>query len=99
MLLEDIEELRATIGEDDDMYSRDTEYGTDEGDGISLLFGAARPLSLQQVLSHFLPSRQETDRGVATYFRANAVAAPFLHAAYFSRLYGIFWENPSTLIT
>jgi hypothetical protein len=96
VLLEDIQELRATMGEDDDREDPEMVDGTDQGDGIGLLFGAAGSLTFQQVLSHFLPARQEVDRAVAAYFRAKAVAAPFLHSAYFGRLYRTFWESPFT---
>ena len=94
-MLEDIEELRAVIREHDDVDDTEIDLGSDEGDGIGLLFGATKPLSFQEVLSQFLPPRQETDRSVAAYFRAKAVAAPFVHSAQFSRLYRSFWDNPS----
>jgi hypothetical protein len=90
-MLEDIEELRTAIGQDHDM-------GLDDngGDETSLIFGATKSMSFQQVLSRFLPPRDEVDRLVAAYFRAKAVAAPFIHATHFSRLYRLFWDSPST---
>lgn len=95
-MLEDIEELRTTITEFEDFSNVEDDLDVDEEDGISFLFGAMKPLSFQQVLSTFLPSRQDADRMVAAYFRAKAVAAPFLHTAQFSRLYRLFWDSPST---
>ncbi|OCK79147.1 hypothetical protein K432DRAFT_300545 [Lepidopterella palustris CBS 459.81] len=93
-MLEDIEELRAAIREHDVMDGADIDLCNGEFDGTSLLFGAAKHLSFQQVLSQFLPPRYEAGRLVAAYFRAKAVAAPFIHTAQFSRLYRIFWDNP-----
>lgn len=94
-MLENIEQLRAVMKEGDGINNAGRDHGGDEDDGMSLLFGATKPLSFQQVLSDFLPSRHETDRAVAAYFRAKAVAAPFLHTAHFARLYRVFWDNPS----
>jgi Fungal Zn(2)-Cys(6) binuclear cluster domain/Fungal specific transcription factor domain len=95
-MLEDIEELRTAIREHDDIDGADIDLSSDEGDETGLVFGATKPLSFQQVLSQFLPLRHEADRLVAAYFRAKAVAAPFIHTAHFSRLYRLFWDNPST---
>jgi hypothetical protein len=95
-MLEDIEELRTAIREHDDIDGADIDLGSDEGDETGLVFGATKPLSFQQVLSQFLPLRHEADRLVAAYFRAKAVAAPFVHTTHFSRLYRLFWDNPST---
>ena len=95
-MLEDMEELRTAIREHDDIDGAGIDLDSDEGDGTSLLFGATKPLPFQQVLSQFLPLRPEADRLVAAYFRAKAVAAPFIHAAHFSRLYRLFWDNPSS---
>lgn len=94
-MLEDIEELRTVIREHDDIRDADVDPGNDDGNETSLLFGAAKHLSFEQVLSQFLPTRHETDRLIAAYFRAKAVAAPFLHATHFSRRYRLFCSNPS----
>lgn len=95
-MLEDIEELRTTMRDSDDVDGTGAELDSREDHSTSLLFGAAKPLSFQQVLFQFLPSRTEADRLVAAYFRAKAVAVPFLHAAQFSRLYRLFWDDPPT---
>ena len=95
-MLADIEEFETIIGEDDEIVGADVDPGSDEGDSSGLLFGASKPLSFQQVLSRFLPPRHEADRSVAAYFRATAVAAPFVHTAQLMRLYRLFWDNPST---
>ena len=98
-MLEDVEELRAVIqhqNENDHLdLDLEVDVGGDDQNDISLLFGAAKQLSIQQVLQRFLPTRQETDRLVAAYFRAKAIAAPFLHPAHFNRFYRRFWDNPS----
>lgn len=94
-MLEGIEELRSVIGGQDDTSDTNPdfiEYGGD--DGISILFEVRNNLSFHDILESFLPSRPDADRLVAAYFRARAVAAPFVHATHFRRLYARFWENP-----
>ena len=95
-MLEDIEELRTVIRVRDDVDDLNSdEDDEDDDDATSLLFGARKPLSFQQVLSQFLPLRHRVDRLVGAYFRTKAVAAPFVHTAQFRRLYRLFWDNPS----
>ena len=93
-MLENIEELRNTIDEHD--YIDDVDMGGADGDGTDLLFGATNLFSLPDILSQFLPPKQEADRLVAAYFRAKAITAPWLHTAHFSRLYRLFWDNQVT---
>src|SRR6187402_3135649 len=95
-MLEDIEELRNVIGEPEEMDGAERDLDGDEGDSTSVLFGAKKPMSFQQVISQFLPPKHEADQLVAAYFRARAVAAPFIHTAQFRRQYLSFWQNPST---
>lgn len=96
-MLEDIEELRNAMIEPEYNEVPDADFdGIDRGQ-IGLLYGAANPLSFQQVLSQSLPPRKEADRLVAAYFRARAVAASFIHSAQFMRHYRLFWEDPSTV--
>lgn len=95
-MLEDIEELRNVIMEGDEIDDVDLEFSNNEDEGTVLLLGGTGYLSFQEVLSRYLPSRHDADRLVATYFRAKAVSAPFIHAAQFRRLYLLFWERPST---
>ena len=93
-MLEDIEGLRSAIMPseattlDDDMNEHAREIGT------SLILGSAMPLSLQQVLVQYLPSRQEADRLTAAYFRSRGVRAPFIHTSQFRRQYSSFWRDP-----
>lgn len=94
-MLEDIEELRTTIREPEDVNGGNIDAYSDDGDGIGILFGATTPLSFQQILFQFLPQKHEADRLVATYFKAKALAAPFLHSAHFNKRYRLFWNYPS----
>ena len=82
--------------EPDDIDSSKIGFDGDEGDDDSPLFGGNPLLPFKQVISQFLPLRHDVDRLVAAYFRAKAVVAPFIHVAYFCRLYRIFWDNTST---
>jgi hypothetical protein len=95
-MLEDIEELRFTIMNDDtiDSGSNSSHASGDDDDGTSVLFGASRPLPYHDIISSFLPPRREVDRLVAAYFRAKAITAPFIHAGQFNRLYQAFWNDP-----
>ena len=93
-MLDDIEELRNTINQSDDIGRADAELIFDEGNRVNFLFNINKPGSLDQVLSQFLPVRNEVDRLVAAYFRAKSIAAPFIHATQFGRKYQLFWNAP-----
>ncbi|KAL9046523.1 MAG: hypothetical protein Q9214_000656 [Letrouitia sp. 1 TL-2023] len=94
-MLEDIQELRDFIRDDDKIEGASMELDSEKDDSSRILVGASSPLSYQQVLSLFLPPRHRVDRLVGTYFRTKAVAAPFLHTGQFRRLYQLFWDHPS----
>lgn len=94
-MLEDIEELRTAIKEHDGLDGADVDVDDGGDNANSLLFGAIKPLSTHQILSSFLPLRQKADQLVNSYFGMKTVAAPFLHITQFSRLYRLFWDNPS----
>jgi hypothetical protein len=94
-MLEDIEDLRISMTARDDVEVRDMDFDGGEDECLSLLFGATKLLSFNEILSQFLPARNEADRLVAAYFRAKSVAAPFIHSAQFSKLYRLFWDDPS----
>jgi hypothetical protein len=85
-MLEDIQELRLAL--------TDIEPSEQVGDSISLIFGAPAALSLQEVITKYLPPRKDVDRLTAAYFRARAITAPTVHAAQFQRLYKAFWDDP-----
>ncbi|KAI1847907.1 hypothetical protein JX266_006020 [Neoarthrinium moseri] len=92
-MLEDIQELRMTLPIEDDHTDDLSTEGLD-GAGVDIIFGSTPSLPLEHVLARFLPQRTEVDRMVSAYFRAQAVAAPFIHATQFRRFYQQFWENP-----
>ncbi|EME89435.1 uncharacterized protein MYCFIDRAFT_126812, partial [Pseudocercospora fijiensis CIRAD86] len=85
-MLEDIAELRNVIGEQDvDFHS----YGYYDSD---VLFGGVQALPLPVILSRYLPSRTESDRRLAIYFRAEGIASPFVHVGQFHKQYEAFWQ-------
>ena len=105
--LDDIRELRLAMFPDedpeDDVELNPTQNGIDQvsqlnpaDSGIGLLFGSspAHATSLDDVLAVYLPPRQQVDRLTSAYFRAQSLAAPFIHAKHFNRLYQAFWEDP-----
>ncbi|KAG7006116.1 hypothetical protein G7Y79_00016g041010 [Physcia stellaris] len=95
-MLEDIEELRNAFREGNDNVDGDGVNQSNNDDNAStVLSGAMRPSSFQQVLAQFLPPRHKVDQLVGTYFKMKSVAAPFIHTRQFSRLYRLFWDNPS----
>jgi hypothetical protein len=65
-----------------------------ETNGFDVLFGTMQALTYEETLAKYLPSRQEADRLVASYFKSKATMAPFLHTQQFGRLYESFWEAP-----
>jgi hypothetical protein len=94
-MLDDIEELRFAIMSQESIEGDvSSDRSDDDSDGTNVLFGATSPFPYHEILSAFLPPRREVDRLVAAYFRAKAVAAPFIHAGQFNRLYQSFWDNP-----
>lgn len=96
-MLEDIEELRATLVDHDSVL--ETSTGSNDGDdedAISLLFGAAKRSSLSQVLSDYLPPKSQCDRLVSVYFRTTTLTAAYIHNQQFQRQYRLFWSDPTS---
>jgi hypothetical protein len=91
-MLEDIEELKYAMSTDE--MAMDLESTSPLG-AVDIIFGSGVMLSYHQILSQFLPTRQEADRLIAAYFRAKAIAAPFIHSSQFRRQYQMFWQDPS----
>lgn len=58
------------------------------------LFGNVAPLTTEDVLDS-LPSRQDSDKLVSSYFSAKFTTVPFIHVHQFQKQYEAFWENPS----
>ena len=93
-MLADIEELRSAIIPGDAASTDDEIHEGEENIGANVILGSTAPLSIQQVLVQYLPSRQEADRLTSAYFRSRGASAPFIHASYFRRLYLEFWKDP-----
>ncbi|KAI9708300.1 MAG: hypothetical protein M1820_004004 [Bogoriella megaspora] len=96
-MLDDIQELRASITAQDEFEDVDTYSWSEEDDGTGVLLGGNMPLSYPEILAKFLPARQEVDRLVASYFRSKAIAAAHIHTGQFRRLYQSFWVDPLTV--
>ncbi|KAH7171263.1 hypothetical protein EDB81DRAFT_865164 [Dactylonectria macrodidyma] len=93
-MLQDIQAVRSAMAiEDAEVEPPDRTADA----GIGILFGAvpSAQLTISEVLSQYLPPRPETDRLTSAYFRHKAIAAPFIHAAQFQRLYQAFWTSPT----
>ncbi|KAH8895946.1 hypothetical protein GQ53DRAFT_36179 [Thozetella sp. PMI_491] len=93
-MLEDIQELRlaiTTLDAPEQSHEATLQLPTE---GFGILFGATPAPALQDVLAQSLPPRQDTDRLIAAYFRAQAVVAPFIHTKQFQRQYTSFWGDP-----
>ena len=95
-MLADIEGLRSAITPGEATTTDDDILECEEDIGASLILGSTVPLSIQQVLVKYLPSRQETDRLTSAHFRSRGASAPFIHASYFRRLYQEFWKDPTS---
>ena len=93
-MLADIEGLRSVIIPGEAAITDDDRHECEENIGANLILGSTAPLSIQQVLAQYLPSRQEADRLTSAYFRSGSASAPFIHASYFRRLYQDFWRDP-----
>ena len=97
-MLEDIQALRYTIhstaAENGSGEPNEPRLAADVGLGIIFGTGISQVMGIDEVLNRHLPSRKDTDRLVAAYFRAQAVAAPFIHSSQFRRQYQAFWSNP-----
>lgn len=96
-ILEDIGELRLVLGEEEPESAPHTPPSNEAiEDESGVLFGAVPRLSLSAILTKHLPDRKEVDRRLAAYFRAEAIAAPFLHVPQFMRQYEQFWTDSSS---
>ncbi|VUC26912.1 unnamed protein product [Clonostachys rosea] len=94
--LEDIQELRSAIAanSEDDERSVASVPQNPRIEPVGILFGSSSPITLQKILATYLPSRQNVDRLISAYFRAQPIAAPFIHSHHFRRLYASFWTDP-----
>ncbi|KAF5590007.1 transcriptional regulatory [Fusarium subglutinans] len=98
-MLDDIQALRSTLNplEGNDIDEGDTSAPqADVGMGMDVMFGAglSQAISIEQVLSTYLPSRRSTDRLVSAYFRVRLYITPYIHSVQFQRQYEAFWSDP-----
>ncbi|KAL6247360.1 hypothetical protein RBB50_005706 [Rhinocladiella similis] len=75
---------------DDNTLDNDPSEQEDE-----TLFGAPSGLTLSHIISTSLPSREQVDRRLSTYFNSAYVVIPFIHTWEFQRQYEFFWTNPA----
>lgn len=92
-MLDDIQQLRLAIPLHAP-YVGDQEDDDGEYTGFELIFGGGAPLPFEDVLARYLPSRRDADRMISSYFRAQAIAVPFIHTSHFRAQYQEFWEDP-----
>ncbi|KAK7413510.1 hypothetical protein QQX98_007587 [Neonectria punicea] len=59
-----------------------------------IFLGDMAPLTMREVIDS-LPSRQDADKLVTTYFNAKFLAVTFVHVHHFRRRYEAFWTDPS----
>lgn len=87
-MLEDLNGLREALDADfqNTIDNDDLEKPRTVQDATGILFGKGDVLTLLQVLTRYLPSKQRVDRLVGAYFRMRTVAAPCIHTAQFLRL-------------
>ena len=60
----------------------------------SIIFGSSEIYSLEQILTQYLPPKEEVDRLLAVYFRGESFIIPFIHTFQFQRQYRAFWDDP-----
>ncbi|KIW41424.1 uncharacterized protein PV06_06985 [Exophiala oligosperma] len=58
------------------------------------LFAAPSGLTISHILSTSLPSREQVDRRLSTYFNSTYMVIPFIHTWEFQHRYEAFWANP-----
>ncbi|KAF5002310.1 hypothetical protein FDECE_10666 [Fusarium decemcellulare] len=68
----------------------------DEAENIpppDIVLGSVTPITLDEICSS-LPSRQDADAVINTYFGEKFLAVPFIHQRHFRRRYEHFWSKP-----
>lgn len=60
----------------------------------SIIFGSPEIYSLEQILTQYLPPKEEVDRLLAVYFRGESFIIPFIHTFQFQSQYRTFWDDP-----
>ncbi|KPM36672.1 hypothetical protein AK830_g9907 [Neonectria ditissima] len=93
-LVESIHDIQNVLGAEDDGLPPQVE----EPDSLpvpDIFLGDMAPLTVKEVVDS-LPSRQDADKLVTTYFNAKFLSVPFVHVHHFRRRYEVFWANPSS---
>jgi hypothetical protein len=99
-LLNDISEVRNYFQTHKKQYEEQmqkvakTRKGTTDDSGPALLFGATKPPSREEIMSH-IPSRYTCDILIARYFNTFDPATHILHGPTFQKQYSIHWQDPS----
>ncbi|EXJ93043.1 hypothetical protein A1O3_01599 [Capronia epimyces CBS 606.96] len=93
-ILEDIQELKTTLGPDPSSSTELDESVDMEPPDSEDLFGPPGNRSLAQILAQALPPRLQVDRRLSMYFKAQYLVIPFIHSASFQRRYEQFWNAP-----
>ena len=99
-LLSDISEVRNYFNTHKKQYEEQmqkvakTRKGLADDSGPALLFGATKPPSREEIMSH-IPSRYTCDILVARYFNTFDPATHILHGPTFQKQYNIHWQDPS----
>ncbi|KAK0385036.1 hypothetical protein NLU13_7514 [Sarocladium strictum] len=104
-LVANIRDIQHLLDTEDDGEAEDTEASfssskhaprLDNSPGMPQCFLVSpTKITLDQILKA-LPPRQDSDKLVATFFKAKFVAIPFIHVHQFRRQYDAFWEDPSS---
>lgn len=89
-LVESIHDIQSALEAEGDTHlsSQPSEPDPD------VVFGDLAPVTMEDVM-RAIPTRQDTDKLVSTYFNAKYVAFPFLHTHHFRRRYEAFWNDPA----
>jgi hypothetical protein len=102
-MLDDIKELKALLRPDkvalattEPFQAHPKDYDVEmPSREYDILFGTSERMTLENILSEYLPLRSEIDLCILKYFRAKAIAGPFIHVGRLMRQYEEFWKCPS----
>ena len=93
-ILENIQEIKSAITEDPGESPEAEDLDDRKNINREILFGSTRTMSLQQILSQYLPPRIQIDRLLSVYFNAKYFVIPYIHTYQFQRQYEKFWIDP-----
>ncbi|KAF3076825.1 hypothetical protein CFAM422_000088 [Trichoderma lentiforme] len=89
--------LVESIRDIQDILVADQESGSspEEAAEPEVLLGDVPPITIKEVMES-LPSRQDADKLIMTYFKAKFTAVCIIHTHQFKRRYDAFWTDPSS---